>query len=396
MSSLEPGYAIGLPPEQAVEYMMSKGMRFSWDWHDTWKEAHAKAFTVAKVTSAEVLKTIRAEVEAAIKNGDTQTEFMRRLEPRLKQLGWWGRVEQEDGKGPMLGSSWRMSVIYRTNLQSAYSAGRWKGMKENAEARPYWMYVAVMDSRTRPAHRVLHGKIFRHDDPFWSKFYPPNGWGCRCRVRALSPRQIEEQNLPVESGHGKIGEEERMVGIDTRTKKEVWRPVSFYRMPNGAKFMSDPGFDYNPGEAAFQPNLDRFPTKTARQYLEGSVTGPDFARFVKGEVGGKVPVTVLDDKTKTALGSQSQTVYLSSDTMDKQRAHHPELSLDEYQKLPRLTDGQVIQQDDSRLVYFKVDGRLYKGVIKVTGNREELYLVSYYRTDESEMARDGRRGKRVD
>ncbi|MBF0164839.1 MAG: minor capsid protein [Magnetococcales bacterium] len=374
--------------------MTGKGLRFSWDWHDTWKEAHAKAFTVAKAMSAEVLMAIRGEVEAAIQGGATQQEFERRLAPRLKELGWWGRVEQENGKTVTLGSPWRLKVIHQTNLQTSYMAGRWKAMTENAEARPYWQYVAVMDSRTRLAHRALHGKVFRCDDPFWKKFHPPNGWGCRCRVRALAPDQVRD--LSVESSEGRIGSEERVIGRNRETGAPIRRPVSFYRLPNGLKFAPDPGWDYNPGEAAWQPDLDRFDAETARQYLEGAITGPAFSRFFRGEVGGKFPVAVLGEPEKRALGSKSQVVTLSLDTMEKQLSHHPELRLEEYQKLPRITDGEVIQQDEHRLIFFRVEDRLYKAVVKVTRDGQELYLVSFYRTDEAEMQRDSRRGKRID
>jgi hypothetical protein len=45
-------YALTLPPEQAVKYFQAKGYKITWDWHEMWQEAHAKAFTVAKVTNS--------------------------------------------------------------------------------------------------------------------------------------------------------------------------------------------------------------------------------------------------------------------------------------------------------------------------------------------------------
>ncbi|MBF0273467.1 MAG: minor capsid protein [Magnetococcales bacterium] len=394
MAQLDLGYALNLPPERAVEYMVSKGMRLSWNWHDTWKEAHAKAFTVARVVNMEVLKAIRAEVEEAIKGGTTQAEFMRKLAPRLKEMGWWGRSEQDDGKSVGLGNPWRLKVIYQTNLQTAYMAGRWKELQDNADARPYWRYVAVMDSRTRPAHRVLHGKVFRHDDPFWTKFFPPNGWGCRCRVRALAPDQLA--GAPVESSAGRIDHEERRIGTNPETGETIRRPVHGYRLPSGQRFTPDPGWDYNPGQAAWQPDLNRYPSEVARQYLEGSISGPDFTRFFKGEVKGDFPVTVLDDRARKVLGTDGQVVKLSSDTLDKQSRSHPDLTPEEYRTLPRITEGEVVQQDDQRLVFFKSEGRLYKAVIKATRDRRELYVTSFQRADEGEKRRETKRGQAIE
>ncbi len=174
-------YAIGLPPEKAIEYFKSKGFAFSWDWKDLWQQAQARSFTVAKAMRMDVLQTIRDEVQLALDEGLTFRDFQKDLEPRLKALGWWGKSEIVDADGVVssvqLGSPWRLKRIYGTNLQTAYSAGAYRGMMGNADNRPYWMYQTMHDSQVRPSHRAMEGLIFRFDDPFWVTHYPPNDWG---------------------------------------------------------------------------------------------------------------------------------------------------------------------------------------------------------------------------
>ena len=37
----------------------------------------------------------------------------------------------------------------------------------------------------REAHRELNGVVKKVKDPFWNKYFPPNGWGCRCTTISL-------------------------------------------------------------------------------------------------------------------------------------------------------------------------------------------------------------------
>ena len=39
--------ALKMPPEQAVEFLRSKGLQVSDSWRDLWQTAHLRAFTVA-------------------------------------------------------------------------------------------------------------------------------------------------------------------------------------------------------------------------------------------------------------------------------------------------------------------------------------------------------------
>lgn len=54
------------------------------------------------------------------------------------------------------------------------------------ELRPYWQYDAVNDSKTRPSHLAMDGRVFMADDPIWDTWFPPNGFKCRCTVKTLS------------------------------------------------------------------------------------------------------------------------------------------------------------------------------------------------------------------
>ncbi|PKN35641.1 MAG: hypothetical protein CVU61_02125 [Deltaproteobacteria bacterium HGW-Deltaproteobacteria-19] len=249
MPDVDLGYAIGLKPEEAIRYFREKGYAFAWNWQEMWQEAHAKAFTVAKVTQLDILEDIRGAVQKALDEGTTLRDFQKNLTPILQAKGWWGKQEVPDLAGAtqevQLGSPRRLKTIYRTNLQTSFMAGRWKEQLENADDRPYLQYVAVMDRRTRPSHARLHGRVFRYDDPFWKAFYPPNGWGCRCRTRALSESNVQARGLTVhKTDPAQIRWEDRIIN-----RAGEMRPVAVYRDLLLGRFETDPGWSYNPGEA---------------------------------------------------------------------------------------------------------------------------------------------------
>lgn len=180
-------FAVGLPPEQAIEYFRSKGFEMSWNWYDLWHDAQARSFAVAKVMRLDILQDLYESVQDALTGGKSFESWRRGIEPVLRAKGWWGKVPAEmvPGYDPslgiapdeqvQLGSPWRLKTIYRTNMQTNYMSGRYKTMMDNAANRPYWQYVAVMDRKTRPDHARMNGMVFRWDDPFWQYFYPPNG-----------------------------------------------------------------------------------------------------------------------------------------------------------------------------------------------------------------------------
>lgn len=245
----------GLEPEQAIAYLKAKGYAITWNWQEMLDQAHDQAFTVAKAMRLDLLSDIRAALETALQDGQTLKQFTEALQPVLEAQGWWGQQVIVDGAGNaelvQLGSPRRLKTIYQTNLQSAYMAGRKASMEATVDTHPYWRYVAILDGRTRPSHRALSGKVYRHDDPVWSAIYPPNGFNCRCRVTALSESALKRKGLQVESSAGRMQTETVEIGVDKRTGEIRTAQVTGVRTTDAAgkpvMFRTDPGFNHAPG-----------------------------------------------------------------------------------------------------------------------------------------------------
>ncbi|MFT0211819.1 phage minor head protein [Pseudomonas sp. F1_0610] len=248
---------INLKPDDAIAYLKRKGFAITWDWHSVDASSHARAFTVAKAASVDVLHDIRSALITNLEQGQTLADFKANLQPILQAKGWWGRQTVENPAGEeqqvQLGSPRRLDTIYQTNLQSAYMAGRYKAALDSAETHPYWMYVAVMDSITRPSHAALHGKVFRYDDPIWQHILPPNGYNCRCRFVALSADEVERRGLVVESSEGLTTTETIETGVELETGEINSTEVTVLKTTdkNGKpiRFSPDAGFDGSPANS---------------------------------------------------------------------------------------------------------------------------------------------------
>lgn len=167
--------AFKLPPERALEWLKQRGknLKITIDWDELDKEAHNKAFTVAKVMFADILQLIYDYVERAKSEGMTLKQFQDLLLPEIEKKGWTGATPH------------RLKVIYDTNMQMAYAQGKYKQQKLISHLYPYWKYTQIQRPTKRHNHSLLHGKVFRHDDPIWDLIYPPSGFGCKCSVTPI-------------------------------------------------------------------------------------------------------------------------------------------------------------------------------------------------------------------
>lgn len=197
-------------------------------WADLWREHHAHGFMVAGLARADLLEDMR-QLVARAQAGQSLSAFKAEF----------GRLVDAAGWEPRGGKAWRAKVIYDTNVRQAFNAGRYAQLTDPdmLKVRPYWMYQHSPESKVpRPLHKSWHGTVLRHDDPWWKTHMPMNGWGCKCRVRAVSKRDIEREGLKLLDRGPDDGSRE---WIDKFTGET-------HMVPNGI----DPGFDYNVGQAA--------------------------------------------------------------------------------------------------------------------------------------------------
>jgi SPP1 gp7 family putative phage head morphogenesis protein len=78
-------------------------------------------------------------------------------------------------------TSW-LQAEYQTAVASTRMAEKWRNFERRADVYPNLKYVTQHDPRVRPEHQMLDGIIQPINSEFWKKFYPPNGWRCRCDV----------------------------------------------------------------------------------------------------------------------------------------------------------------------------------------------------------------------
>jgi len=96
-------------------------------------------------------------------------------------------------------------TVYRTNLGTAYTAGRFQqaqepGVRDVLPALERW---SVRDSGVRQGreqdggenHLAAHGLVAATTDPIWQTLAPPSGYNCRCGVRLVPLPELRRRGL---------------------------------------------------------------------------------------------------------------------------------------------------------------------------------------------------------
>lgn len=150
------------------------------------------AFALAKSAELEITQAVQRFVSRALENGLPAPKA-----PAIIQgLGDFTRGYA--------------GTVYRTNLTTAYTAGRFQEAQQPGvrDALPALMRWEIMDSATRAGrkqdngenHAAVNGLIMATTDSRWSKYAPPAGYGCRGGVRLVPRGELRRRKLLTEAG----------------------------------------------------------------------------------------------------------------------------------------------------------------------------------------------------
>lgn len=140
-----------------------------------------RAFVVSNVAQADLVADVWRAIDRAVRDGISFDEWV-----------------QELGDDPF--AAWttaRLETIFRTNVQQAYSDGRWEQQTDPdvLEARPFWQFDGVEDDRQSEICSALNGVCLPADDPFWQSHNPPLHYNCRSTLISLDEDQAAEQGI---------------------------------------------------------------------------------------------------------------------------------------------------------------------------------------------------------
>lgn len=228
MPGLTPQYGDLVKFKEAISHLKSKIQIPTAQWNDLLGQIHARAFTIAGATKTELLNDIYKDVVSSIESGETLSEFRKRFDSTVTKHGW-----SYNGK-----RGWRTQVIYQNNKNTARAAGRWEQQTRIKNRRPYLLYLTAGDTRVRPKHSKWNYILLPIEHNFWNSHYPPNGWGCRCKVVSLSEADIKRMGLTVTPDSALGDYNKPFIEVNQKTGEEL------ERLPG-----IDLGWDYNPGKA---------------------------------------------------------------------------------------------------------------------------------------------------
>ncbi len=113
-----------------------------------------------------------------------------------------------------------LEAEYEFAVHSAQSVERWESFSDD-ENRYYLQYRTAGDNKVREEHQSLNEITLPKSNPFWSQYYPPNGWRCRC----VAVQVLARKNTPSDSAEaikkGKVATTQ--IGKNGKNKLEMFR-----------------------------------------------------------------------------------------------------------------------------------------------------------------------------
>lgn len=181
--SADPRIGFNVPFSEAIEWAGQRGAVLPDEFYGARLQAfRARSFAVTGLAAIDQVQAVADSLTRALAEGKPMRAWQ-------KEIG--------EAEPAVLGlPNGRLELIYRNAAQTAYGIGRTIQQRENKARRPYLMWDAINDDRTRPSHAAMDGHIAPIDDGVWRVWHPPAGHNCRCARIALTEAQARARGYP--------------------------------------------------------------------------------------------------------------------------------------------------------------------------------------------------------
>jgi SPP1 gp7 family putative phage head morphogenesis protein len=157
---------------------------------------------------------------------------------------------------------------YNFAQASALMAARWKKFEQEGD-RYNLQYRTMYDKRVRRTHRMLHNITLPIESPFWNKYFPPNGWGCRCTVV-----QVRKDKYPVsnEQEAMNLGSQATAGKYQEMFMFNPGKRMTTFPAYNGYTLRKCNGCDYRPDKMKLAADIPDNEVRRACRLLQESIS----------------------------------------------------------------------------------------------------------------------------
>lgn len=182
---------IGVDAPDLMAFIEGKAPRAIGDWRDLGAAEHARAFAMAQTAGYDVVADVYAAMVEIFRTEGTEADFAAAVMPLLERKGWVRAL------GGQRQAQNRLDLVFQMQVRTAQGAGQWQRYQRNKAAFPYLRGFTAGDERVRHPpksplsdHRAWDGLILPVDHPFWTRWWPPFGFRCRCQVVQMTRSQL--------------------------------------------------------------------------------------------------------------------------------------------------------------------------------------------------------------
>jgi len=174
-----------LPFDEAIKFLKSRVSLTKAEWAALEPKLAFRSFTMAKLTQCDYIEAVRGRLVTALEKGEGYDQAWSDIKA----------IAEADGSTIKPGY-WE--TVYRTNVQTAYNAGR--RMQFDRDPPSAIALMVLEDERTSDICRPLAGLVLPYNHPFWQDHWPPFHFNCRTTVRAIydyEVGQVPVKNVPM-------------------------------------------------------------------------------------------------------------------------------------------------------------------------------------------------------